>query len=212
VPKQVEATKAERIAKDSLSEQLVRACQDGCPEAQRELYERYKGKVYSLAIYMTGDAEMARDLAQEIFVKVFRDLQAFRFESSFSSWLYRVAANTYLNALRGRRARSEVGIEEVAGTDQEFETGRSLEEEQTNRQIQRAVREAILALKPPLRAVVVLRYVEDHSYAEIAAALSCSEGTVASCWSKEQALQLTSGLEIQRHPSLRLWMEHPSRG
>ena len=50
-PKQVEVTEAERISKDSLSEQLVRACQDGCPEAQRELYERYKGKVYSLAIY-----------------------------------------------------------------------------------------------------------------------------------------------------------------
>jgi RNA polymerase sigma-70 factor (ECF subfamily) len=176
----VEAKKAERIAKDNLSEQIVRACQDGCPEARRELYESYKGKVYSLAIYMTGDAETARDLTQEIFVKVFRDLQAFRFESGFSSWLYRVAANTCLNALRNRRARREVGIEEMAGTDQEFDTNRSLEEEQMSRQVQRVVREAILGLKPPLRAVVVLRYVEDLSYAEIAAALSCSEGTVAS--------------------------------
>src|SRR5262245_17301826 len=116
---------------------------------------------------MTGDAEMARDLAQEIFVKVFRDLQAFRFESGFSSWLYRVAANTCLNALRGRRARREVGIEDVAGADQEIETGRSLEDEQMNRQIQRAVREAILALKTRLRAVEVLWYVEDLSIAEL---------------------------------------------
>lgn len=184
----MEAKKAGRAAKDNLSEQIVRACQDGCPEARRELYERYKGKVYSLAIYMTGDAETARDLTQEIFVKVFRDLEAFRFESGFSSWLYRVAANTCLNALRNRRTRREVGIEEMAGTDQEFDTSRSLEEEQMSRQVQRAVREAILGLKPLLRTVVVLRYVEDLSYAEIAAALSCSEGTVASRLSRAHRL------------------------
>jgi len=188
VPKQVEATKAERIAKSGLTEQLIRACQDGCPEACRELYECYKGKVYSLALYLTGDAEMAHDLAQEIFIKVFRDLRAFRFESGFSTWLYRLATNTCLNALRGRRARREVCIEEVTGTDQEFDTGQSLEEQQMSRQVQRAVREAILGLKPPLRAVVVLRYVEDLSYAEIAAALSCSEGTVASRLSRAHRL------------------------
>jgi RNA polymerase sigma-70 factor (ECF subfamily) len=188
VPKQVETTKTERIAKDNLSEQLVRECQNGCLEAQRELYERYKGKVYSLAIYMTGDTETARDLTQEIFVKIFRDLQAFRFESGFNSWLYRVAANTCLNALRRRRARREVGIEEVNGTGQEFDTGRSLEEEQMSRQIQRAVQGAILGLKPHLRAVVTLRYIEDLSYTEIAAALSCSEGTVASRLSRAHRL------------------------
>src|SRR5262245_65883369 len=105
---------------------------------------------------MTGDAEMARDLAQEIFVKVFRDLQAFRFESGFSSWLYRVAANTCLNALRGRRARHEVGIEAVAGTGQEIETGRSVEEGQMSQQIRRAVREANVAVKQPWRGGVVL--------------------------------------------------------
>ncbi len=184
----MEATKAERIANSGLSEQLIRACQDGSSEAQRELYECYKGKVYSLALYLTGDAEMAKDLTQEIFVKVFRNLRAFRFESSFSSWLYRLATNTCLNALRDRRSRREVGLEEVAGTPQEFDTGRSLEEQQVNQQIQRAVREAILSLKPPLRVVVVLRYVEGLSYSEIAALLSCSEGTVASRLSRAHRL------------------------
>ena len=69
----VGATEAERIAKSGLSEQLVRACQEGSPEAQRELYECYKGKVYSLALYLTGDVELAHDLTQEIFVKALRD-------------------------------------------------------------------------------------------------------------------------------------------
>ncbi len=184
----MEATKAERIANSGLSEQLIRACQDGSPEAQRELYECYKGEVYSLVLYLTGDAEMAKDLTQEIFVKVFRDLRFFRFESSFSSWLYRLATNTCLNALRDRRAQREVGLEEVAGTPQEFDPGRSLEEQQMNQQIQRVVRKAILSLKPPLRMVVVLRYVEGLSYSEIAEVLSCSEGTVASRLSRAHRL------------------------
>ncbi|MCI0388016.1 MAG: RNA polymerase sigma factor [Acidobacteria bacterium] len=170
----------ESIAQSGLSEQLVRACQDGSPEAQRELYECYKVKVYSLAIYLTGDAEMAKDLTQEIFLKVFRDLHAFRFESSFSSWLYRLATNTCLNALRSRRTRHEVCIEEVLGTPAEIDADSSLEQQQVNRSIQRAVRQAILSLKPPLRAVVVLRYIEHLSYGDIAEVLSCSEGTVAS--------------------------------
>ena len=184
----MEATKAERIAKDGLSEQLVRACQDGSREAQRELYECYKGKVYSLALYLTGNAEMARELTQEIFLKVFRDLRAFRFESSFNSWLYRLATNVCLNALRDRRSRREVAIEEIAGTPAEPCTGASLEQQQMSRSIQRAVREAILSLKPPLRAVVVLRYIENLSYSEIAEALSCSEGTVASRLSRAHRL------------------------
>jgi DNA-directed RNA polymerase specialized sigma24 family protein len=74
----VEAAKATTIAKNDLSDELIRRCQDGSVEAYRELYERYKKKVYSLAFYMTGDAEMANDMSQEIFLKVFRDLQTFR--------------------------------------------------------------------------------------------------------------------------------------
>jgi len=171
-----------------LSEQLVRTCQDGSPEAQRELYECYKAKVYSLAVYLTGDAETAKDLTQEIFLKVFRDLRAFRFESTFSSWLYRLATNTCLNALRSRRSRREVEIEEVLGTPAEIDPGYSLEQRQVDCSTQRAVRKAILSLKPPLRAVVVLRYVENLSYGEIAEALSCSQGTVASRLSRAHRL------------------------
>ena len=171
-----------------VSEQLVQACQDGSPEAQRELYECYKAKVYSLVVYLTGDLEMARDLTQEIFLKVFRDLRSFRFESSFNSWLYRLATNTCLNAIRSRRTRREVEIGEVIGTPAEIDANSWLERQQVDQSIQRAVRKAILSLKPPLRAVIVLRYVENLSYSEIAQALSCSEGTVATRLSRAHRL------------------------
>src|SRR5262249_909706 len=113
---------------------------------------------------------------------------AFRFESSFNSWLYRLATNTCLNALRSRRTRREVCIEEVLGTPAEIDAGCSLEQRQVDRSIQRTVLKAILSLKPPLRAVVVLRYIENLSYGEIAEALSCSEGTVASRLSRAHRL------------------------
>ncbi|MGH9934711.1 MAG: RNA polymerase sigma factor [Blastocatellia bacterium] len=162
-----------------MNERLIRACQDGSLDAQRELYECYKAKVYSLAVYLTGDAEMARDLTQEIFLKVFRDLRAFRFESGFNSWLYRLATNTCLNALRSRRTRREIRIEEVLGTPAEIDAGCQIEQQQVDLSIRQAVRKAILSLKPPLRVVVVLRYIENLSYGEIAEALSLSPGTVA---------------------------------
>jgi RNA polymerase sigma-70 factor (ECF subfamily) len=174
------AARTGKIAKSGLNEELIRACQDGRPEAHSELYECYKAKVYSLALYMTGDSHTAEDLTQEIFVKVFRDLPGFRFDASFSSWLYRVATNTCLNSLRGRRGRREVAIEGVAGTRQEFDPKESLEEQEMRKQVERAVRDAILTLKPSLRVVVLLRYVEDLSYSDISMVLSCSEGTVAS--------------------------------
>jgi RNA polymerase sigma-70 factor (ECF subfamily) len=163
-------------------------CQDGDSEAQRELYECYKTKVYSLAFYLSGDADLAKDLTQEIFLKVFRDLRAFRFESSFGSWLYRLATNTCLNALRSQRTRREVSIEEVLGTSAEMDAASSLEQQQVDRSIQRAVWKAILSLKPPLRAVVVLRYIENLSYGEIAEVLSCSAGTVAARLSRAHRL------------------------
>ncbi len=183
------AATTEKIApKWLVSEQLVRACQDQDPEAQRELYECYKAKVYSLAFYLSGDAELARDLTQEIFLKAFRDLRAFRFDSGFGSWLYRLATNTCLNALRSRRTRREVDIEEIVGTSAEIDADSSLEQRQVDRSIQRAVRKAILSLKPPLRAVVVLRYIENLSYAEIAEAMSLSAGTVAARLSRVHRL------------------------
>jgi RNA polymerase sigma-70 factor, ECF subfamily len=170
-----------------LNEELVRACQGRNAEAQRELYECYKRQVHSLAIYMVGDPAMAEDLTQEIFLKVFRDLHSFRFESSFSSWLYRLATNTCLNALRNRHSRREVDIDAVAGTPV-LDSGDSLDQQRMDQQVRQAVEKAILSLKPALRAVVVLRYIENLSYSEIAEILSCSVGTVASRLSRAHRL------------------------
>jgi len=183
----MEASRVEKIAKNDLSDQLIRDCQVGDREAFHVLYDRFKRKVYSLALYMTGDADLAKDLTQEIFVKVFRDIRAFRFDSSFSSWLYRLSTNRCLNALRNRRSRREVAIDEVSGTSAEIAPDDPLQQQVTD-SMRQAVSRAVLSLSPPLRAAVVLRYVEGLSYGEIAEALSCSEGTVASRLSRAHGL------------------------
>jgi RNA polymerase sigma-70 factor (ECF subfamily) len=170
-----------------VNEELIRACQAGDREAFYVLYNCFKRKVHSLALYMTGDADMAKDLTQEIFVKVFRDIRTFRFESNFSSWLYRLSTNTCFNALRSRRSRREVGMDEMSGTPAEIAAD-DPSEEQEMRTMRNAVSDAILTLSPALRAVVVLRYIDSLSYSEIAEALSCSEGTVASRLSRAHRL------------------------
>lgn len=175
----VRAITTERLMQISLSEQLVRACLDGDSEAQRKLYECYKAKVYSLAIYLTGSVEMSEDLTQEIFLKIFRDLDSFRFDCDFGTWLYRLSVNTCLNALRRRRSRHETCIEEIIGTTAEMDKNKTQEQQQDDRLIQKSIQKAILSLKPRLRTVVVLRYIENLSYKEIAEVLSCSAGTVA---------------------------------
>src|SRR5262249_30572645 len=155
----MEASKFEKTATNDLNEELIRACQAGDREAFHALYDCFRRKVYSLALFMTGDAELAKDLTQEIFVKVFRDIRAFRFDSNFSSWLYRLSTNTCLNALRTRRSRREVQIDELGGTSAEIAADNPLEQQVAD-SMRQAVSRAILKLSPPLRAVVVLRYVD----------------------------------------------------
>lgn len=153
---------------------LVRAHLGGDPDAFRRLYEKYKEKVYASAYRIVGEPHAAADLAQEIFVKIFHELRSFKFESKFSTWLFRVAVNHAINKAnevqRHTRIREKIGREgrgDPGGTKE----GRPVDEE---------VQKAILSLSPKLRAIVSLRYLEGLSYEEIAEVLEISLGTVKS--------------------------------
>ena len=155
---------------------LVEACRQGDREAFRALYEVYKDDVYSIAWNFTGNEETARDVAQDVFVKLFSAIVGFRGESSFRTWLFRLVANACRDAQRrGRRAApmEETVLETV-------EDPGSPEADARERELSLRVRAAVLSLAPRMRFAILLRYVEDLSYSEIAAVLRCSPGTVAS--------------------------------
>ena len=153
---------------------LVRAHLAGDPDAFRRLYEKYKDKVFASAYRIVGEPEAAADLTQEIFVKLYRELAAFKFESRFSTWLFRVAVNHAINKAneieRHGRIREKIGRE---GRGDPGQTG-------AGKPFDEAVQAAIQGLSPKLRAIVGLRYLEGLSYEEIAEVLEVSIGTVKS--------------------------------
>jgi RNA polymerase sigma-70 factor (ECF subfamily) len=153
---------------------LVRRHLAGDPDAFRLLYEKYGEKVFASAIRIVGEHHAAADLVQEIFVKVHGELGSFKFESKFSTWLFRVAVNHALNkaseVARHARIRERIardGRGDLGGTKE----GRPVDDE---------VHRAIQNLSPKLRAIVSLRYLEGLSYEEIAEVLEISMGTVKS--------------------------------
>lgn len=175
-------------------EDRVRRAAAGDLDAFRELYEKYRDKMYATAWRIVGDAEEAADLVQEVFVKLHGELGSFRFRSRFSTWLFRVVANHAINRAHEirRRARLQERIFRRKG-------GGGAEEASGSRGLDERVHRAIRRLSPKLRAVVSLRYLGGLSYEEIAEVLELSVGTVKS------RLFLA-------HETLRPMLEGPGRG
>jgi len=152
------------------------------PASFEALVRTYERRVYNLACQMLGDREEARDAVQEIFLRVHQNLDSFRFEAKFSTWLYRLAVNHLLNYrrawLRTRLEPLEDLIAAVGWEPMAMDPGP--EQQALDRDQAETVRRAIAKLPSKLRAALVLKDLQGLSYAEIADVLGITEGTVAS--------------------------------
>jgi RNA polymerase sigma-70 factor, ECF subfamily len=158
--------------------EIVDACRGGDRFAFRELYDLYKDRVYSIALYFfSGDHVAASDVTQQVFLKLLTSINQYRGEAVFSTWLYRLVVNACLDEARIRKPRAahldRLRLEAVAGAD-------SQEARYAQAQAAASVRAAVGSLPPKFRIAVLLRYFDDLSYEEMAKALRCSMGTVAS--------------------------------
>lgn len=169
---------AEEESSGPAERELIVDAQNGNTAAFKVLYERYRDRVFSLINYSLKDRTLAEDTLQTVFVKVFQALPFFRHESGFHTWIYRVALNECRNRKRSRRLF--VPIENFAGRLNEPDPGAAPDAMHASREMNRIIQNAVLELRPKLRSVVVLKYVEELSYEEIATVLGCSPGTVAS--------------------------------
>jgi RNA polymerase sigma-70 factor (ECF subfamily) len=158
---------------------LVRAVQAGDRAAFKAIYEHYQERIYNLVYYTIGDRAAAQDVLQIVFMKVYRGLPAFRFESRLATWIYRIAINECLNQNR-RHGHEHVPFEAVLGTGEEQDGSAPPDELHLTEERREIIGNALLTLAPHLRTVVVLRYLDGLSYQEIASVLDCSLGTVAS--------------------------------
>jgi len=166
------------VAEQLIDGRVIEACQQGDRAAFQLLFETYKDKVFSIAVYSSGgDRAVADDVTQQIFLKLFTAIRQFRGESEFTTWLYRLVVNACLDEKRRRRRLLPFG-ETVAMRNPSEK--KPQEKQYARLEVAAAVREAIGELKPKFRLPILLKYIEGLSYEEIASVMGCSKGTVAS--------------------------------
>lgn len=141
-----------------------------------DVVAKYADVVYTMAYRLTGDDEEARDLAQDVLIRLHRGLSRYR-EGNFEGWLYRTTVNAFRDRLRKRkRLREDALPEEPPG----MRTGVIVEEAIQQRELHDEVQRALIKLPPEYREAVVLRDLQGRSYEEIAAILDIPPGTVRS--------------------------------
>jgi len=164
---------------------LVQETLEGNQLSFQLLVERYQERIFGLVRHYTTKTVEVEDIVQDTFIKAFRKLSTFQYQSSFSTWLYRIAVNTSLDFLK-RAGRNPVqAVEDPEILNPAYESGQAqvilppdsrLEREE----IARVTHEALEELPEIFRTVLVLREFEDLSYQEMADLLGISIGTVES--------------------------------
>jgi RNA polymerase sigma-70 factor (ECF subfamily) len=187
-----------------VEDQFLERLRRGDAAAFERLVAEHSGDVYALLFRLTSDAEEARDLTQETFLRAFQSINRFRGDASLKTWIYRIAINQGRNRWRWWRRRkrdftvslddtSEQREQPLAATLPSVDTANP-EQEALAREREGQLRDALLGLRRSYREAVILRDVEGFSYEEIAATLQISIGTVKSRISRGR-LELRQKLE-----------------
>lgn len=167
-------------------QELVQRAKRGDEDAFARLMQDNEARIYNLTLRMTGNEQDALDLAQEAFFNAWRGLKFFKGDSTFSTWVYRLASNACIDHLRRKKRRQDISapmpvvdeederVPEVP--DERYEPGRVLEE----REARRAVAEGLEQLSEEHRRVLMLRELDGLSYQEIGQLLGLEAGTVKS--------------------------------
>ncbi len=158
---------------------LVQEAQKGNEEAFTELVREYMNKMINLAYIFTRNHETAEDLAQETFFKAFNALSRFKFNSSFGTWLYRIAVNTAKDYLRKADHIREESLNNHEYKYPENTTTRP-DRKTDQKELSRIIHKVMEGLPAKHRIIITLRDLQGLSYAEIARILKISEGTVDS--------------------------------
>jgi RNA polymerase sigma-70 factor, ECF subfamily len=174
------------MAIDSDLELMLRVSR-GDADSFGVLLNRHRGPLLSYFVRMVRDRALAEDLAQEAFLRVYQARERYQPEARFTTWLYRIATNLALNAIRDRRSDPMV-LEAGAEPDGEFaslldrapDKRPNVEENLAESDRQRLIREAIEALPEKQRAAVILHKYQDVDYRQIASILKVSESAVKS--------------------------------
>ena len=149
------------------------------------LVQQYKNRIFSYVCRLTNDHPDAEDLTQEVFVRAYQSMHAFRHDAAVDTWLYRIATNLVIDRFRREKrapvtvpvaGEAEERVAEVPSADRAADPQATVQLSELQRHVQRAIH----SLPPKLRAVVVLHDMEGLSYEEVAQTVGCPVGTVKS--------------------------------
>ena len=166
--------------------ELIHQAKQGNENAFEQLIYRYDRTVLSIALKYTGNTDDAKDLYQEVFIRVYRGINNFQFRSEFSTWLYRIAVNVCLSYKSRSKKYLKVSICEMDddtdftkdASEQLIYEGLSPEEETAGNELAEIVDAALGTLSPRQKMTFVLKHYEGYKIREIAEMLNCKEGTV----------------------------------
>lgn len=162
----------------------VARAQKGDADAFEQLVNTYRDQVFRLALRMCGNETDADEAAQDAFLSAWKSLPNFRGDSRFSTWLYQLTTHAAIDLLRRQKRRGETDdITEISVADSAPGPQQQAEQSETRQ----AVRDAMAQLTPEYRQIVVLRFLQELSYEEIAAALKLPPGTVKSRLNRAKA-------------------------
>jgi RNA polymerase sigma-70 factor, ECF subfamily len=181
------SNRAERQREAEEDRALVERAQQGDRQAFRQLVERHQRRAFAIAIGLVRDENDAREIVQEAFLRVYRSLDRFEGSSSFFTWLFRIVTNLGIDHIR-KPARRETELFDNPQVAEDADTfsfvahidGADPADVVRRREIAERIHEALEALPPYHRTVIIMREVEGMSYQEMAEAMSVSKGTIMS--------------------------------
>jgi len=165
---------------------LVQNAQQGNVAAYDELVRRYQERIYSTVYHMTSNHEDAVDLAQETFIKGFQALKSFKGDSSFYTWVYRIAVNKTINFLKARKNKTHLSLNDLDFNAEHDPDLVALISDRTPRrdaglaELQEKLNGAMQKLSPAHRLVVTLHDIQGLPHEDIAKIMDCNVGTVRS--------------------------------
>jgi RNA polymerase sigma-70 factor (ECF subfamily) len=193
----------ERIAR------LVKAAKNGDTGAFEELVALFEQRVFRLCLHLTGNHNDAEDLAQETFLKAYAGLGGFREEAGFGTWLHRITVNLWTSELRRRKRGQPSSLDAPLETEEGEELDRVVvdplpgpDEILDQKETRRLLVQALDALSPEHRAILVLREIQGCQYEEIARILACPVNTVKSRLNRARmALRRSMTRMVGREPA-----------
>jgi RNA polymerase sigma-70 factor, ECF subfamily len=165
--------------------EIIQDIQNGDINSFKDLFEFHKEMVFNVCLKFLEDSDDAKDISQDIFIKVYNSINTFKFESKFSTWLYRICVNHCLNHLRKKKSMKWLSLDNISERFNKEESEITDKSTQTDKLFERKeseeiIRKAIDSLPSNQKIALTLSKFEELSYNEIASIMDCSLSSVES--------------------------------